>query len=194
MKKLLLVIFVLCLCGCSIHDLEYFYSHSAHRFDLLSNVWFLMALAVVVYCFVLCVKFIIKRAPKWVKNIRTISKRRKSLLEKYRKYIINCDKNGKEVLNYKQWKFAYVEKKADEHFAVSKKKVCVVLLGFILFVASCVVVRFNVLKHYHLITSFGYCMSMNYARTELIFRARFRPDVYRAHCDNIAEEVWEKHD
>lgn len=31
--------------------------------------------------------------------------------EKYKKYLINCDKQGKQPLSYKQWKFAYSDKK-----------------------------------------------------------------------------------
>lgn len=31
--------------------------------------------------------------------------------EKYKKYLINCDKKGKQPLSYKQWKFAYSDKK-----------------------------------------------------------------------------------
>ncbi len=39
------------------------------------------------------------------------NKKRKNQREKYRKYLVNCDKQGKTPLSYKQWKFAYTEKK-----------------------------------------------------------------------------------
>lgn len=37
-------------------------------------------------------------------------KKYKSNKEKYRKYLINCDKKGKTPLSYRHWKFAYKNK------------------------------------------------------------------------------------
>jgi hypothetical protein len=39
-------------------------------------------------------------------------KRHENTQKQYRKYLIDCDKRGKPPLSYKQWKFAYIDKKA----------------------------------------------------------------------------------
>lgn len=188
MKKTLLA--MLCLCGCT----EYFYSYSAHSFDLFTSIWFLIALAVCVYYCVKYIKVWVKQAPKWVKNIKTMCKRRKFLIEKYRNYIINCDKKGKIALGYKQWKFAYADKKTDKRFSVNKKKSILFLVGLTLFLISCTIIRCHIIKHNVLSSMFEYCMNANYTTNSTILSVDFNPKMYRVHCDNFAEEIWRKRD
>ena len=42
--------------------------------------------------------------------IEPVQKKHQNNIKKYRKYVINCDKKGKQPLSYKQWKFAYGSK------------------------------------------------------------------------------------
>ena len=46
----------------------------------------------------------------------------KSNKERYRKYIIACDKKGKPPLSYKQWKFAYPDKTPLAKYKPKKSK------------------------------------------------------------------------
>ncbi|MBO4700786.1 MAG: hypothetical protein J5620_03510 [Alphaproteobacteria bacterium] len=46
------------------------------------------------------------------KYVEPCRKRTQKQITKYRKYLMDCDKRGKTPLTYKQWKFAYVDKKA----------------------------------------------------------------------------------
>lgn len=53
---------------------------------------------------------------KGIKNvnkeyIKPLQKEHDDNREKYKKYIIRCDQKGKQPLSYKQWKFAYSDKK-----------------------------------------------------------------------------------
>lgn len=43
--------------------------------------------------------------------VEPLHKERDDNREKYKKYLISCDKKGKQPLSYKQWKFAYSDKK-----------------------------------------------------------------------------------
>ena len=49
------------------------------------------------------------KSAQFVNNnyIEPTQKKHQSNIKKYRKYVINCDKKGKQPLSYKQWKFAY---------------------------------------------------------------------------------------
>ena len=42
--------------------------------------------------------------------IEPLQEKHKDTREEYRKYLINCDKKGKQPLSYNQWKFAYKDK------------------------------------------------------------------------------------
>ena len=68
--------------------------------------------ALIVYVLIFVVRWIWISA-NYVNHeyIKPARKNYKNIQEQYRKYLIQCDRKGKTPLTYKQWKFAYVNKK-----------------------------------------------------------------------------------
>ena len=58
----------------------------------------------------------------WHEYVEPTYIKHKSNKERYRKYIIACDKKGKPPLSYKQWKFAYPDKTPLAKYKPKKSK------------------------------------------------------------------------
>ena len=68
-----------------------------------------MILSLVILFGIIGLIYLILKSAKGVNDnyIEPAQKKHQSNIKKYRKYVINCDKKGKQPLSYKQWKFAY---------------------------------------------------------------------------------------
>ncbi len=81
--------------------------------DNMTDEYFIRALSVIiVFAFIFGIRWL-SAGTKYVNDeyIKPAYKTHKSNLEKYRKYLRDCDKKGKVPLSYNQWKFAYSNKK-----------------------------------------------------------------------------------
>ena len=91
-------------------------------FVCVSAIWFFITVmpgdtcVFISYLFALGIVGLIYILIKFFKTLNNdyvepVQKRHNNNIQRYRRYVINCDKKGKQPLSYKQWKFAYGDTK-----------------------------------------------------------------------------------
>ena len=88
--------------------------HSSNPEHVLGIIFGGVLISLIFYAFIFFMQNLSVKAihgTKYVKKeIKSQHEKHKLYQEKYRKYLRDCDKQGKTPLTYKQWKFAYTDK------------------------------------------------------------------------------------